>query len=119
MSTDLLTQLAARRHVALRRLVAPGPDAAQLRRIAEAAAQAPDHGLLRPWRLILVPPAQRAALGAAFVEALLERDPAAAEDARRTAGAKATHAPCLLVAVLADAPSARAVRSLPQPATGR
>lgn len=108
---DLLARLSARRHVALRRLAAPGPDAAQLELIAEAAAQAPDHGGLRPWRLILLPQAQRPALGAAFADALSERDPQAGEAQRGAAFDKAFHAPCLLVAVLArrDGPPAVAL----------
>ena len=96
--------LAARRHVGLRRLLAPGPDAAALERILRAAAQAPDHGLLRPWRFVLIPQDRRADLGAAFEDALTGRDPAAADDARAAARAKAQYAPCLLVAILVDAP---------------
>jgi nitroreductase len=102
MPDVLLSCLAARRHVALRRLVAPGPDAADLTRIAAAAAQAPDHGRLRPWRLILIPQDKRAALGEAFADALVRRDPDAGEAERRAAFDKAFHAPCLLVVVLAQ-----------------
>jgi nitroreductase len=94
----------ARRHVGLRRLLAPGPDAAALERILLAAAQAPDHGLLRPWRFVLVPQARRADLGAAFEDALARRDPGADEAARAAAREKAQHAPCLLVAILVDVP---------------
>jgi nitroreductase len=85
-------------------LLAPGPDAAALERILHAAAQAPDHGLLRPWRFVLVPQDRRADLGAAFEEALTGRDPAADAAARAAARAKAHYAPCLLVAILIDAP---------------
>jgi nitroreductase len=97
--------LPARRHVGLRRLEAPGPDAAALERILHAAAHAPDHGLLRPWRFVLIPPDRRADLGAAFEEALVRRDPAAGAAARAAARDKAQHAPCLLVAILVDAPA--------------
>ena len=45
----------------------PGPDAAELRRILEAGAAAPDHGGLRPWRFLVVRGAGRAALGRAAV----------------------------------------------------
>ena len=102
---DLWDLLAARRHVGLRRLVAPGPDGAALARILEAAAHAPDHGLLRPWRFVLVPQARRDDLGAAFEEALAARDTAADGAARAAARAKAQHAPCLLVAILVDDPA--------------
>lgn len=104
MNDDLWTTLAARRHVALRRLQAPGPDAAALARMMAAAAQAPDHGCLLPWRFVLIPSARRDDLGAVFEDALAQRDPAADADARASARAKAFHAPCLLVAILVDAP---------------
>jgi nitroreductase len=101
---DVWNLMAARRHVGLRRLLAPGPDEAALARILEAAAQAPDHGQLLPWRFVLVPQHRRADLGAVFEEALAQRDPAADAAARTSAREKAQHAPCLLVAVLVDAP---------------
>lgn len=103
--------LAARQQVSLRRLVAPAPDAATLARILGAAAHAPDHGLLLPWRFILIPAQRRADLGAAFAEALQERDPASTEQERASAHAKAFHAPCLLVAVLRDDPASTIDRS--------
>jgi nitroreductase len=102
--------LSARRHVSLRRLQAPGPDSETLHAIAEAAAHAPDHGRLHPWRFILVPPHQRAGLGAAFVDALVVRDPACGDEARAAAHAKAFHAPCLVVAILVDDPAANVPR---------
>lgn len=105
MNDNLWELLPARRHVGLRRLLAPGPDDAALDRILRAAAQAPDHGLLRPWRFVLVPRDRRGDLGSAFEEALLGRDPGADDAARATARDKAGHAPCLLVAILVDAPA--------------
>ncbi len=101
---EFLTILAARRNYTLRRLVAPGPDAAALARIVEAGAHAPDHGLLRPWRFILIPQHKRHLLGDVFADALLARDPACDDAARATAHDKALRAPCLLVAVLRDEP---------------
>ncbi|MCS0615344.1 nitroreductase [Massilia kyonggiensis] len=104
MNSDLWNTLAARRHVALRRLQAPGPDDAALARMMDAAAQAPDHGCLLPWRFVLIPPARRDDLAAVFEEALVQRDLTASEEARASAREKAFHAPCLLVAILVDAP---------------
>jgi len=101
---DVWKLMAARRHTGLRRLVAPGPDEAALLRMMVAAAQAPDHGLLRPWRFVLIPPARRADLGAVFDAALVAKQPDADLDARAAAREKAQHAPCLLVAILVDAP---------------
>jgi nitroreductase len=109
LTNDYWTAVAARRHVSLRRLVTPGPGAAQLQRIVGTAAHAPDHGLLLPWRFILIPQERRDALGEVFAEALLQRDPAAAPEALAAARAKAFHAPCLLVAVARDNPDATTI----------
>jgi nitroreductase len=109
MMDELWTCLAGRRHVSLKRLLLPGPDEGALQRIFAAAAQAPDHGDLLPWRFILIPPERRPDLGAAFAEALALRDPGADEAARAAAREKAFHAPCLIVAVLVDDPAAAAV----------
>lgn len=108
-SPDFWHTVAARRNYTLRRLLAPGPDAAQLERIVAAGAHAPDHGLLRPWRFILIPHTHRAALGEVFADALLARDPASDDAARAAAREKASRAPCLLVAVLRDDPAAGAI----------
>lgn len=69
--------MSARRTVLPFRLGEPGPDAAQLQAILSAAASAPDHRSLLPWRFIAVPGDQREALAEVFVQALLERDPQA------------------------------------------
>lgn len=104
---DALAHLMARRrHVSLRRLAGPGPGAADLHRILDAAAQAPDHGALLPWRFVLVPAERRDALARAFVDDLAARDPDSDAAARVAVGAKAFHAPVLLVAVLVDDPGA-------------
>lgn len=102
MDPDLLHHLSTRRHVSLRRLLAPGPDEANLRTIVEAAAHAPDHGRLHPWRFILIPAHRRADLGAVFVETLTSRAPDCDDEARTSAFSKAFHAPCLIAAVLKD-----------------
>lgn len=57
-----LALLASRRSGKPRDLVAPGPDDAQLRQILEIAMRTPDHGKLAPWRFVVVPGEQRAAL---------------------------------------------------------
>jgi nitroreductase len=55
MLNDLSSPLAlleTRRSGRPRDLVAPGPDAAQLRQILEIALRTPDHGKLHPWRFV-------------------------------------------------------------------
>ena len=54
-----LALLATRRSGRPRDLVAPGPDAAQLRAILEIATRSPDHGKLHPWRFVHIPRARR------------------------------------------------------------
>jgi nitroreductase len=95
------TLLHSRRTTLPKRLCGPGPDAAQQAQILRAAAAAPDHGQLLPWRFIEVPEAQRPALAAAFVQALHERDPLATAEQRQQAGDKAHRSPWLLLAVCA------------------
>jgi nitroreductase len=90
----------SRRTILPKRLVAPGPDAAQLQQIFVAAASAPDHGQLRPWRFVMVPQAARSALAQAFGAALLERDPQAEAGQVLQAQEKAHRAPCLMLVVV-------------------
>lgn len=96
----------SRCNVSPKRLVEPGPDAAQLERIVRAAAAAPDHGRLLPWRFILVPGHKRAQLAQAFVQALQERDATATAQQLESAHEKAFRAPVLLVAVVGFATGA-------------
>lgn len=86
-----------------KRLAEPGPDERQLEMILQAAAAAPDHGELLPWRFVLVPLAARARLADVFAAALLERDPAAAEEQVARAREKAFRAPVLMLAVVRTA----------------
>lgn len=95
-----LTLIHSRQHVSPKRLGDPGPSAEQLELILGAAAAAPDHGRLNPWRLIVVPPERRALLGEAFAEALTERDAAATESQKQEARAKAQRGPFLALMVL-------------------
>jgi nitroreductase len=88
-----------RRTVLPKRLAAPGPDAMQLQRILGAAAAAPDHGELLPWRFVIVPDTARTALADAFAQALRERDGTATEEQLAQAREKAFRAPLLLLAV--------------------
>lgn len=99
---DLLESMRRRRQTGPRHLVEPGPDEAQRRQLFEAAATAPDHGQILPWRFVLIGAQARARLGDAFEQALLERDAAAGEDERRRARDKASRAPFLALAVVRE-----------------
>lgn len=102
-AAGLLAQLLQSRQTILpKRLMAPGPDAEQLAHILGAAAQAPDHGQLLPWRFVVIGEAERAALGEAFAQALQERDAAALPEQLQQAREKAFRAPLLLMLVVED-----------------
>lgn len=63
MFNDLSSPLAllqSRRSARPRDLVAPGPDAVELREILTLAMRVPDHGKLHPWRFVHVPQNERA-----------------------------------------------------------
>lgn len=92
--------IASRQNTSAKRLVAPGPDGAQVDRLFVAAASAPDHGLQTPWRFIVIPADKRMLLGEVFAAALLERDPNVTCDEIEAARGKAMRAP-LLIAVVA------------------
>jgi nitroreductase len=88
-----------RRTTLPKRLAGPGPDAAQLRLVLEAAAAAPDHGELVPWRFVIVPAEARPALAEVFAAALHERDAGASDEQLAQAREKAHRSPLLLLAV--------------------
>ena len=90
----------SRQTILPKRLAAPGPDAGQLGMILEAAATAPDHGQLLPWRFVLVPQAARARLAEVFGAALIERDAAATPEQVAQAREKAHRSPLLLLAIV-------------------
>ncbi len=101
-----------RHHTGPRHLGPPGPDADELRAMLAAAAAAPDHRRLRPWRFIVFSPQSRAQLAQAFEAALLERDASAGEAERADARLKAHRGEVLLLAIVdqrAEAPDVRAV----------
>lgn len=97
MASELIQ---ARQTVLPKRLMEPAPNAAQQHAILSAAAAAPDHGQLLPWRFIEVPGAQRAALADVFAQALRERDASATDEQLSQAREKAHRSPWLLLLVV-------------------
>jgi nitroreductase len=97
---ELVSELLAKRQqTSPKRLGDPGPTPEQVHALFSAAAQAPDHGLIRPWRFVRVSDAARTRLGEAFAQALLERDPAATPQQVQDARDKAARAPFLALAI--------------------
>ena len=95
-----LETILSRHSTSPKRLRDPGPDPEQVLQLMAAAAAAPDHGKLQPWRFIEFPVASRAALAEVFQAALQERLPKADDEALTRARDKAGRAPLLLGLVL-------------------
>lgn len=92
--------LHARRTVLPERLGAPGPERSEFEKILGAAAFAPDHGGLVPWRFVVVPARQRERLGRVFAQALRERDANATPEQCGDAREAAFQAPLLMLAIV-------------------
>jgi nitroreductase len=79
------------------RLAEPGPSPLQLDQLLQAAAFAPDHGRLKPWRLIVLKEAAREAFTVAAVEAKRARLPAMTADQLVSERAKISRSPTIVV----------------------
>lgn len=85
-------------------LTAPGPSRDELHTMLVAAAAAPDHGRLRPWRFVVVDDAARVALGDAFAAAHAERNPDASAAELARSRTRPLRAPVIVVVVGAPRP---------------
>jgi len=94
-----LTLMTTRQTILPKRLFAPGPSVAQVNDMFRAAAAAPDHGGVMPWRFVLVPGDKRAALAGVFAQALIERDAAATPEQVSQAREKAFRSPFVALAI--------------------
>jgi nitroreductase len=97
--TTTRTLIESRQNISPRRLFEPGPTQNQLEALLSLAAAAPDHGLLTPWRFIVVPAEERHRLAEVFALALIDRDPGATLEQIESAREKAHRAPLLLIAI--------------------
>src|SRR5258708_34029984 len=79
------------------RLAEPGPSPEDLDRLLQAAARAPDHGRLKPWRLIVLNGATREAFTAAAAEAKRARLPAMTAEQLAATRAKFSRSPTVVV----------------------
>jgi nitroreductase len=95
-----LAFLEQRLSVPSRLLGDPGPDPAQLDALLGAAIRVPDHGVLTPWRLLLIRGDVRQRLGEELVRIHREREPDAATAALDKDRQRFSRAP-LVVAVIA------------------
>jgi len=79
------------------KLGAPPPSMEAVDAILEAAAHAPDHGRLKPWRLILIEGDARQAFGEILAKSLAGRNPLAGDQALAREREKALRAPLIIV----------------------
>jgi nitroreductase len=89
-------ELLRSRHSASK-LGAPAPSAEAVEVMLEAAARAPDHGRLQPWRLILIEGDARRSFGEVLAESLSRRNPLAGEPVLAREREKALRAPLIIV----------------------
>lgn len=78
-------------------LTTPGPTAAHWKLILEAAARAPDHGRLRPWRLLLLEDETREALASAAAQAKRAKTPTMTEEQLAAERGKILRSPSIVV----------------------
>jgi nitroreductase len=79
------------------RLAEPGPSPEDLDRLLQAAALAPDHGRLKPWRLIVLKDTMREAFTAAAAEAKRARLPAMTAEQLAAEREKLSRSPTIVV----------------------
>lgn len=89
-----LTALLGRHSIGPRWMVAPGPTPEQLKLAVQAALRAPNHGRLRPWRVVSVSEARRPALAALFEQ--FARDSGKSEEDVATERERAWNGPVLV-----------------------
>lgn len=105
--SSLLAHLATRRSGKARDMVAPGPDAAQLREIIALSLRTPDHGKLAPWRIVTVAGDQRDALAQRLKDAWVAENPGAAGMDLSALDQFAQQAPTLLVLLSTPVPGSK------------
>src|SRR3546814_15847426 len=88
-------------------LVAPGPDAAQLKDIVAPALRTPDHGKLAPWRIVTIGDDQRDAFAALLKQAWVAENPGAAGMDLSALDQSAHQAPTVLVLISTPVPGAK------------
>jgi nitroreductase len=79
-------------------LAEPGPTPAQLEQLLQAAARAPDHGRLKPWRFITVNGTARETFANAVAEARRDQIPTFTEEQMELEREKIRRSPSILVA---------------------
>lgn len=95
--TDIIEFIQGRHSQA--KLTEPAPAGAELENLLKCALRAPDHGMLRPWRYLVLTGDARDQLGQAWAEAMAEASPDATAQALDKARNCTARAPMIIVAV--------------------
>ena len=85
--------------ISVPRLGEPLPDEEVIKNIYRAAFRAADHGLLRPWRFLVVKGSSREKLGELFLKAALENEPAIPVEKQNNIRQKPLRAPLILITI--------------------
>ncbi len=103
MDTDVLGAIMNRSSAT--RLTEPAPDRAQLETLLRAAARAPDHGRLAPWRFAVLQGEMRdGVLGDAMAAVICERTPDVTAEVLEGERRKALRAPVIVAVAAAVRP---------------
>lgn len=97
MPADILAFLDSRISVKGRDMTEPGPSKKELKTIIETALRVPDHGKLKPWRVVIIEKTGREKLNKAGLKLFERENPDASELALEKERSRFSHAPCLLV----------------------
>ena len=81
------------------RLTDPGPSPQSLKYICKSALRAADHGLIRPWRFLIIEADSREKLGELFLTASLIKTPNLQPQQKEKIKIKPLRAPTIIVAI--------------------
>jgi nitroreductase len=98
-SPETLDLLHRRRSTSAKGMCDPGPDAAQLKSILQAASRVPDHGKLFPWRFVVFQGDARAKFGEVLEEALVARSAGVSESLKRFERGRFMRAPVVITVI--------------------
>jgi nitroreductase len=99
ITNPVLDAIRARRHMGAMMLVTPGPNAAEMQALLEAATAAPDHGKLVPFRFVIVSDDMRSTYVETSLAAFHAAVPDADEIGLKKARGKAEQPPAVVALV--------------------